>query len=101
MPQRIIDLCAARAARLEALGAPVILKWDEGVEFTLPVEMPAEFALRAQEGNMRGALEALLGDQTAEFFALQPSMDDINDLSEMAAEVYGMSPGESMASAKR
>lgn len=102
MPQRIIDLCAARAARLEAMGEPVVLKWDEGIEFILPVEMPADFALCAQEDNMRGALVALLGDdQAEEFFALRPSMADIQVLSELAGEVYGMTPGESGASAKR
>lgn len=102
MPQRIIDLAAARAARAEAQREPVILKWDEGIEFTLPPEMPVEFALCAQEDNMRGALTALLGDdQAGEFFALRPSMDDINDLSQLAGEVYGVTPGESVASAKR
>lgn len=102
VPQRIIDLQASRAARLEALGEPVVLKWDDGIEFTLPVEMPAEFALCGQEGNMRAAIVALLGDdQAAEMFALRPSMDDINALVEMAGEVYGVTPGESGASARR
>lgn len=100
MPQRIIDLCAARVARLEALGEPVVLKWDEGIEFTLPVEMPAEFALCAQEGSMRDSLVVLLGDQSAEFFALRPSMDDVNELVEQAGKVYGITPGELPASAK-
>lgn len=100
MPQRIIDLCAARAARAEAMREPVIMKWDEGVSFTLPVELPADFALLAQEGNMRGALIVLLGEQADEFFALRPSMDDINELSEAAGQVYGIAPGESNASAR-
>lgn len=99
-PQRIIDLAAARAARAEAHREPVVLRWDEGVEFTLPVEMPADFALLAQEGSMRGALAALLGDQADEFFALRPTMDDVNALAEEAGRVYGMTPGESPASAK-
>lgn len=100
MPQRIIDLAAARAARAEAHREPVILKWDEGIEFTLPPEMPVEFALCASEGNMRAALAALLGDQAEEFFALRPSMNDVSDLAEIAGEVYGITPGEPIALGK-
>lgn len=101
MPQRIIDLCAARAARLEALGEPVVLKWDEGIEFTLPVELPAEFALCAQEDRMRDAIRALLGpEQADEFFSLRPSMDDIMELADATGRVYGIKPGESVALGK-
>lgn len=98
-PERVIDLGAARVARAEAKNKPVVLKWDDKVSFTLPVEMPADFALLASEGNLRGAVAALIGDQTDAFFALRPSMDDLTSLAELAGSVYGLTPGEAQASA--
>jgi hypothetical protein len=97
-PQRVIDLASARAARLEAQGQPVVLKWDEKTSFTLPVEMPAEFAILGEERDIRGAIAALIGDQFEEFLALRPSMDDLMELMKAAATVYGMEPGEFQAS---
>lgn len=99
--QRIIDLGAARAARAEAHNDPVVLRWDADTEFTLPPELPADFALLAQDGDLRGAVAALFGDEDAgRFFALRPSMNDLTELAEAAARVYGIEPGESPASAK-
>lgn len=102
-PPRVIDLAAARAAReaarAEAKRQPVTLKWSEDIAFTLPVELPADFALYAQEGRLRESVAALIGEQAAEFFALRPSMDDLNELAEAAGRVYGLQPGESSASA--
>lgn len=102
-PGRVIDLAAARAARVaargEAHGEPVTLRWSDDVEFVMPVEMPADFALLANDGDFRGAVGALLGDVAEEFFALRPSMDDLNELARAAGEVYGVTPGESPASA--
>lgn len=95
---RVIDLAAARVARLEGKGIPVTLKWDEGITFTLPVELPADFAMSAQEGNMREAIAALIGERAEEFFALRPSMDDLKALADLAAERYGLTLGESAAS---
>jgi hypothetical protein len=96
--ERVIDLAAARVARLEAQHQPVVLKWDEKTSFALPVELPADFALLAMERDMRGAVSALLGEQAEEFFALRPSMDDLTELANAAGKVYGMEPGESQAS---
>jgi hypothetical protein len=99
--QRIIDLGKARAARAEAHNDPVVLRWDDETEFTLPPELPADFALLAFEGDLRGSIVALLGDEdAARFFALRPSMNDVTELAESAARVYGIEPGESPASAK-
>ena len=96
---RVIDLASARAARAEAAAEPVTLKWDDETSFTLPAEMPADFLLLAQEGNLRGAVAALMGEQADAFFALRPSMDDITALAELAGDAYGMKPGEAPASA--
>lgn len=96
--QRVIDLAAARAARLEARGEPVTLKWSDDVSFLLPVELPADFALLANEQDFRGAVAALLGEHAREFFELRPSMDDLTELATAAGRVYGMEPGESPAS---
>lgn len=96
--ERIIDLASARAARLEAQGEPVTLKWSETISFELPVEMPADFAIYANEWDIRGSIVALLGDRAEEFFALRPSMNDLTALVNAAGEVYGVEPGESPAS---
>lgn len=96
--ERVIDLAAARVARLEAQHEPVVLKWDEDVSFRLPVEIPADFALCAVEGDLRGAVRALLGDDAERFFALRPSMLDLEELANAAGKVYGLAPGESIAS---
>jgi hypothetical protein len=96
--QRVIDLAAARVARLEAQGELVTLKWSDDITFTLPVEMPADFAILGQERDVHGAVAALIGDRTDEFFALRPSMDDLMELLQAAGKVYGMEPGESPAS---
>lgn len=103
-PGRVIDLGAARAAReaarSEAQRKPVTLAWSDDISFELPVELPADFAMCAREGDLRGAVAALLGaDKVEEFFALRPSMEDLNELVEAAAPVYGITPGESPASA--
>jgi hypothetical protein len=95
---RVIDLGAAKAARAEAQNEPVVLKWDDKTSFTLPVEMPADFALLASEGDLRGAVTALIGDQAQKFFELRPSMEDLTALAELAGSVYGLTAGEAPAS---
>lgn len=69
-----------------------------GSEFALPVEMPVDFALYAAEGDLRKAITALLGDQSDAFFALRPSLADIEVLAEQASKVYGVDQGKSSAS---
>jgi hypothetical protein len=97
-PGRTIDLDAAAAARAEAQGEPVTLIFRES-EFTLPVEMPADFALHAQAERLRESVSALIGEKAEEFFALRPSIEDITELVNAAARIYGVSPGEAAASA--
>lgn len=96
-PGRSINLDAARAARAEAAGEPVTLTFDSK-DITLPVELPADFALCAAEGDLRAAVVALLGDEAEWFFARRPSMDDVSALVKGAHEVYGVNEGESTAS---
>lgn len=95
---RTINLDEARAARSEANREPVTLMFS-GVTFTLPVEMPADFALEAQQENLRAAVVALIGEQAEQFFQLRPSIDDITELANAAGRVYGVGPGEAGASA--
>jgi hypothetical protein len=94
---REIDLDGARAARAESASEPVSLVFG-GDTFTLPVELPADFALYAAEGNLRACVVALLGEDADAFFAWKPSMDDLTALVTGASKVYGMSEGESPAS---
>lgn len=99
-PGREVDLDAARAARAEAEGRPVTVKM-RGETFTLPVELPAEFAFAQQHGDLREIITALFDSVEAaeRFFALRPSVEDLRALSELAAAVYGLTPGESEPSA--
>lgn len=100
-PSRIIDLDAARreraAARSEADSEPVVLRLG-GRDYTLPVEMPVDFALLGQAGDLRGAVIALLGDVADSFFASTPSVDDLNSLVRIANDVYGVGEGKPPAS---
>lgn len=97
-PGRVIDLDRARAARAESQGEPVVLKFG-GKDFALPVEMPLDFPLLAKEGQIREAVAALFSPEDAEaFFALRPSMEDITELAEASAKVYGVESGEAQAS---
>lgn len=76
----------------------VILIGDEKLK--LPPELPAEFAFKANEEDMRGAVVALLDGQADAFFKQSPSLQDVMDLVTDVAEIYGFdSPGESEASA--
>ena len=92
-PSRVIDLDAARAARAEADEQAVTLRF-KGEDFDLPVEMPADFALLANEDRLRDAISALLGDQATRFFELGPSLPDIEVLAEQATVVYGVGEGK-------
>lgn len=94
---RVIDLDKSRAARLEGKGEPVVVKFN-GQDFTLPAEMPVEFALDADAGDLRGAIVALVGDQAADFFALKPSVEDVGELVDSVERIYGVEPGEAPAS---
>lgn len=94
---RVIDLDQARAARAEATQEPVTMRLA-GEDFTLPAEMPIAFALYANDGQMLKAVEALLGDQLDAFLKLQPSIADFEALADQAGHVYGITPGEALAS---
>lgn len=91
---REINLDQARAARAEASGEPVVLIF-KSKKFTLPPELPAEFALFADEGKSRESIHALFGeDKAAEFFKLGPSLDDLTALLDNVRTIYGLGEGE-------
>lgn len=94
-----LDLDAARAARAEAEGEPHVVVLD-GQEFTMPPEMPAQFALHVMEGNIFKGLEALFGpDQYAVFSKIVYSIDDLLELADGVANLYGFeNVGEALAS---
>lgn len=94
--RRQINLDKARAARREAAREPVVLTFG-GKDHELPVELPVDYALCAQEGNLRGAINALLGDSAATFVA-DATMDDLTSLIEMVNQEYGVAQGEVPAS---
>jgi hypothetical protein len=97
MPE-IIDLNAARAARLEKLGdAPVVAFGPE--QFKLPAELPADFAFLTADGKFHEGIRAVLGDQFDLFWQQQPSMDDLLEFVEGVTRCYGFGDtGESSAS---
>lgn len=90
----------ARAAKREKdQDEPVVvLIGDEKLQ--LPAELPAEFAFRGAEGDIRGAVKALLDGQADVFFQQSPSFQDVMDLMGEVSEIYGFEDmGESAASA--
>jgi hypothetical protein len=95
---RVIDLDQAKAARAEVAKEPVAIKFG-GEEFELPAELPADFALLASEDREYEALRALFRADTERFFGLRPSLDDVTELIAQIGTVYGLSVGESPASA--
>lgn len=93
---RVIDLDGARAARTES--QPVTLKFG-GKDFDLPGELPFMFAEYSRQERIDEALVALLGeDQAKQFFALNPSIEDLTSFTEAIVEVYGLSEGKSEGS---
>jgi hypothetical protein len=95
-PSRVIDLDGARAARTES--QPVTLKFG-GKDFDLPGELPFLFAEYSRQERIDEALAALLGeDQSKQFFALNPSIEDLTSFTEAIVEVYGLSEGKSEGS---
>jgi hypothetical protein len=92
-PSRVIDLDGARAARSES--QPVTLKFG-GKDFDLPGELPIMFAELATQNKMQEALQALLGSkQSEDFFALNPSVQDLEAFANAISEVYGLDEGKS------
>ena len=106
-----IDLDAAKAARREQQEQEPELTYG-GKTWKLPVELPLdtviaiadlEQAIERGTGNDAAALfrevaASLLGDDAAEFLALQPSIQDIGVLISGLVDEYGLTPGESEAS---
>lgn len=97
-----LDLDAARAARAakaegEREEHVVTL---EGHDFALPFEMPAAFAIHVMEGSIFRGLQVLFGDeQYATFATITYSLEDLIELVDGIAELYGFeSLGEALAS---
>lgn len=95
-PSRVIDLDGARAARKES--EDVTLKFG-GRDFTLPGELPFLFAEYSRQERLDDAMRALLGeDQAREFFALNPTLEDLTEFTEAIVKVYGLDSGKSEGS---
>lgn len=71
-----------------------------GQEFTIPPEMPAQFALLIMEGHIGAGLEKLFGsEQYAEFSKIGYSIEDLMELADGVAQLYGFETvGEALAS---
>lgn len=91
----VFDLDAARAARAEMRGDPPCFVFG-GQKFTLPAELPAEFAYLLDD--LKEAMRFLLQDQFDDFWSHRPSKQDIIDLAVWAGKNAGLSVGESSAS---
>lgn len=105
----MIDLNKKRAARKrEAKREPVKVKLGDDV-FTLPAELPFEcVALLSSLGDddanapeiFRDVLRVLLGSQFEAFLSHAPSMTDVVEMVNGLTEEYGITLGESEASAE-
>lgn len=95
---RDVDLDKARAARAESQGDPVTVTLG-GEQFVLPSEMPMPFVWALEDGDVRAAVQALVGgEQWPAFLATRPSDDDLAELLKQASRAYGVDSGEDEAS---
>lgn len=90
--RRRIDLDAAREARLAKAGEAPVLTW-KGVDYELPVELPARFMDWISEDLFEAAFDRLLHEPgwTARF--LDEDDASWNDLLELAQQIvneYGL-----------
>lgn len=100
-----VDLDAARKARAEALGEPLVVVFG-GEEFTLPAEKPFDFTMYLARGYVYEAIDSLFApDDVARFWrrdrppSERPATPDVSALLEAVAEHFGAeTPGESPAS---
>jgi hypothetical protein len=106
----MIDLNKKRAARQrEANRAPIRVKLGAKT-FDFPVELPFDVVVtlvsltRESSGAdsiaaVSAVFKQLLGDEYDAFMAVGPSLDDLTELMDELLVAYGMSSGESAASA--
>lgn len=97
---KIVDLDAARAARIEAAGEEVTIKFS-GKEWKLPAELPwalAEAAAKNSTETAIAAVRSLFGSQWDDFAACNPTVEDVRILLESVASLYGGDPGKSLGS---
>lgn len=83
---RIVDLDAARAARLEAADDAPIVKLG-GQDFGLPTEIPIGVALHGEAGEIKAALGALFGPENVD--AVLAAGLTAQDLEVIVSEAYG------------
>lgn len=91
---------AAKAARREALEEPRQIEFgDPPQQFNLPEELPFEVAEAMAAADIRGTIAHLLNGQADAFWALQPTVPDLESLIQWISEEYaGVGLGESSAS---
>lgn len=88
-----------RLAREEKLGKKRSAIKFGGKRFTLPAELPLDFASSLTKGDPEAAIRAVLNGKADEFLALGPTYGDFADLANAIAEHYtGVPLGNSSAS---
>lgn len=89
---------AARAAKAEAQAEEHVIVL-EAEEYTIPPEMPADFAIYALEGQLHASLRSLLDGQYDRFAQTRYSIEDLVELVEGVVKLYGFENlGEALAS---
>lgn len=93
-----LDLDAARAARAETRGDPPTVTIG-GETFVLPAELPMGYVWTLVDGGEDlDALKILFDGQLDRFVATGPTREDILALIRGVPGLYGLGPGESVAS---
>lgn len=96
MPE--LNLDAAKAARMEAMGEPKVLVFG-GETFELPPELLLEHADIFVAGDPKSIITALVGEARIErFMEHKPSLEDVKVLAEGLKGLYGIEVPESSAS---
>jgi len=95
---RTVDLDAIRAARVEKLGPPPVVRFN-GEDVELPLELPAQYAFSWAEGLYRQAIRELVGMEAATKFFGWAALDDVWAFNREVEAAYGLGRGEAPASA--
>lgn len=79
---------ARAAAREKNNTEPTVVELG-GDTYELPAELPFEFAARAADGDLRGALTTLLDGNADQFFSQDLTFNDVMELVQEVAASYG------------
>lgn len=98
MTDEVLDLDAARAADADANRKPLVVRLG-GQVFHVPRPLPLAVSFAAAEGDWRGMVTGLFGEQADAALAVGLTRDDVADVFERLMGGPGKSPTSAGSSA--